>query len=811
MNFKNILIVFKREICAYFNSAIATIYLIVFIAINNGLFLTRFFLLGRADMRPYFENLPLVLLIFIPVITMRLWAEDRKENTFELLMTFPMRPLEIVLGKYLASLAFYGVALVSTWTIPVMIFFTGTPDKGMIACGYLGAFMVGALFLAVGIFISGLTKEQIVAFVLTVLSCFFLFFLGTDLSASLIDGWVAGFGTFLMNALGVASHLNSFQKGVVDLKDVLYFAVTIGVFLFLNSLFFEGRTRPKSRLIFSSAVAAGAGIVIVFGALVGDMALGRFDLTEGKMYTVSGASRRILSGLKSPVWINVYMTPADKMPTVLKTLEQDIAGKLEELRIASNGKLNYKMTHIEASKLMETRKAGKEPPEDSLEAKLQNKGIAPFQVESIDRDEVGLKLVYAALTIDYKEKNQEILPRVIPQVLPDLEYLILSRVVKLTFEHKPKVAFFAPLRNADVTPQMSQLLSNFGQQTPQFEDRYKSLEPLLAGNGYVTSRISLSRESGIPKDADVLLVINPGSLNDRQLYEINKYLYQGGKAFIAAQGYENTFRMQPSEGINIIPQNLSLDINKLTQSWGAKVDEDILMDENSEIITISLGQRVGQFALQMLPLMSRQPAFFYLWGSALHLSEDVLKQSGLKSTVLFTSGIRSWKVPSSQLENGMLTVKNIVFPRAGSAGKFPLGVMLEGAFSNNYPDGAPAWPAKDGAATPEEKTKEEWKPEPGKLIMIGCSQMFIDDLIVNPSNLGLFGNIVDSLTLGDDVVQIRAKTLARRDIKKSSDAERVGWRFFAIALVPALWAAYSFARLFLRRKEKQFYLSARGP
>jgi ABC-type uncharacterized transport system involved in gliding motility auxiliary subunit len=211
-----------------------------------------------------------------------------------------------------------------------------------------------------------------------------------------------------------------------------------------------------------------------------------------------------------------------------------------------------------------------------------------------------------------------------------------------------------------------------------------------------------------------------------------------------------------------------------------------------------------------LPLMSRQPTFFYLWGSALDLSEDVVKQAGLKPTLLFTSSARSWKLTETSLENGILMPSSASFPRSGGSGKYPLGVELTGSFPNNYPDGAPDWPAKEGVAASDKKAKEELKAKPGKLILIGCAQMFSDDLMVNPPNLGLFANIIDALTLGDDVVQIRAKTLANRDIKKLNDAERVGLRFFAIILVPALWAGFSFVRLYLRRKEKQFYLIARG-
>jgi ABC-2 type transport system permease protein len=223
MSIKNILTVFKRECGAYFNSAIATIYLIVFVALTNGLFMTRFFLLGRADMRPFFENLPFVLFIFIPVLTMRLWAEDKKENTFELLMTFPMKPVEIVLGKFFAGFVFYATALLSTLVLSVLVLFVGRPDMGVILGGYLGGLLIGALYLAIGIFISGLTKEQIVAFVLTVISCFLVFFLGTDFFAMVLDGWVPGLGTFLMKTLGASERLTNFFKGVVNVTDVLYF------------------------------------------------------------------------------------------------------------------------------------------------------------------------------------------------------------------------------------------------------------------------------------------------------------------------------------------------------------------------------------------------------------------------------------------------------------------------------------------------------------------------------------------------------------------------------------------------------------
>ena len=789
----NIWTILKRELGAYFNSAIAVIYLIVFIVINNSLFMTRFFLVGQVDMRFYFETLPLILLVFIPAISMRLWAEDKKENTFELLMTFPTKPAELVLGKFLAGLVFYSLSLVLTFTIPLILLLSGRPDLGVVVGGYLGAFFLGALFLAMGIFISGLTKEQIVAFILTMLSCFIFYFLGTDFVATFLDGWVSGFGSFLKNYIGALSHVESFTKGVMDLKDILYFAVMGFVFLFLNGLYLEGRLRPRSKVVFCMTLTACFCGVVLFNWLIHDLPFGRFDLTENKVYTVSSASKKILWDLKAPVLVKVYITPAEKMPTALKTLEQELTSRLAELKIASHNKFKYSVSYIEAANLLDQRQ---KPPADlkakePLEAALSNKGIVPFQVESINKDEMGVKLVYSAITINYKEKGEEVLGRILPQNLPDLEYLLLSRIKKLTLDKLPKIALFSPLKSKEVTPEMAQMLLGLKQSPQQYEDDYQLIVPSLRNSGYEAVRVALSKENRLPDDIDVLLIINSGSLNDRQLYEINKFLVQGGLELIAADGYDYSFRIGPPAGLEVIPEKLNLDINKFLQKLGVKINEDILMDESAQMINISTGQSIGPFMMttpvkvpnqiivteetinKKMPLMSRLPNLFYLWGSALEVTDDVLRSSRLKKSLMFSSGRRSWKV---SFEGGPLKEGSLQFPKAGSPGKFPLAMMLEGQFSDTFAkDGVPEWPSTTATpqAAPAKKEMAFLNQKPGKLVLIGCSKMFSDKLIVVPGNLMLFSNIIDGLTLGDDVVRIRSKASVSRDMKRLSDAQKI--------------------------------------
>jgi ABC-type transport system involved in multi-copper enzyme maturation permease subunit len=238
---RNVGVIFRREFSAYFNSPIAYVFIVVFLLLTAGFFINGFFLSGTADMREFFSSLPLFLIFFIPAVTMRLWAEDQRQGTFELLMTLPMKRWHIVAGKYLAGLAFYGIAMACTITIPLSLQWLGDPDIGAIFCGYVGSFLLGALYLAVGIFVSGLFKDQIAAFILTLLICFFFFLIGQPFFALLLDGWIQGLGTFLQESFGVTTHFDGIQRGVIGINNVLFFVTFSIVFLVLNTLSLESR------------------------------------------------------------------------------------------------------------------------------------------------------------------------------------------------------------------------------------------------------------------------------------------------------------------------------------------------------------------------------------------------------------------------------------------------------------------------------------------------------------------------------------------------------------------------------------------
>ncbi len=239
---KDIMIIFRREFNAYFYSPIAYVFSIIFIILNCGLYMFHFFFFGNADMREFFSTLPIVLaLIFIPAISMRLWSEEQKLGTIQLLLTLPMKVEHVVLGKYLASLAFYLIALAGTLTIPVVLLFLGTPDFGPIIGGYFGAILLGAFFLAIGIFISAFFDDQIVSLIITSLVLGFFALIGWRYVPMVIDGWIPGLGEFLYSYIGVTRHFNDIERGVIDIKSIVYFLTFTALFLTLNVKHLEGR------------------------------------------------------------------------------------------------------------------------------------------------------------------------------------------------------------------------------------------------------------------------------------------------------------------------------------------------------------------------------------------------------------------------------------------------------------------------------------------------------------------------------------------------------------------------------------------
>lgn len=224
----------KREFISYFTTPVAWIFLMIFVALSGMLtfFAGNFFGRGQADLQSFFLFHPWLYVFLIPAVSMRMWAEERRSGTIEMLMTLPISTWNLVFGKFLAAWAFVGVALILTTPIWWTVNFLGSPDNGVIMMSYLASFLIAGTFLSVGSCLSACTKSQIVAFVLTMMACILLTFLGSDALVNSFAGLATEKVLKLLRSFGFLMHFISITRGVLDLRDILFFVSFSGVFLF---------------------------------------------------------------------------------------------------------------------------------------------------------------------------------------------------------------------------------------------------------------------------------------------------------------------------------------------------------------------------------------------------------------------------------------------------------------------------------------------------------------------------------------------------------------------------------------------------
>jgi ABC-2 type transport system permease protein len=235
--FSKIFPLYKKEVLSYFNSPIAYIIIGIFLIVNNWLFFNFFFFKGQANLRDFFMILPWIFLFLAPAVSMRIWAEEKKSGTAELLLTFPISDWQVVLAKFFGALSFVIIALILTFSLPATISYLGNPDWGPIIGAYLGATLLAGAYLSIGIFISSLSKNQIIAFISSLAVCFVFFIIGADFILIKVSQSLAP----ILNFLGIGSHFNSISRGVIDSRDLIYYFSLIFFFLWLNVRVIEKR------------------------------------------------------------------------------------------------------------------------------------------------------------------------------------------------------------------------------------------------------------------------------------------------------------------------------------------------------------------------------------------------------------------------------------------------------------------------------------------------------------------------------------------------------------------------------------------
>jgi len=519
---------------------------------------------------------------------------------------------------------------------------------------------------------------------------------------------------------------------------------------------------------------------------------------------MSPISKKILRKVPYPLDVTYFVSPPEAMPSHLKQIEREVIDRLEEFA-ATSDKIRFQVKRIENAKSKEAQE-------------LSRRGVIPFTVRTVSRDAFQVTKVYSALTVSYLDRLQKALPQVTPETLQWMEYRLMASVLKIQREKTPYISLYGEIDIPDkryMTPQLQQAFLRLGSKMPQIKDRYDRAAETIREDGYRFERISLMKEKApVPKQTDCLVVLGPESLAPKQVKAIRDFLASNKSVILALQN--QTYEYQPGGGGGLYVRAIrkSHGLDGFLDEIGTPLSQKVLMDEAQQTVRLTRRVNVQGHAgarirvpvkLPIQVLVSRDQInrdlamtegisrLFYLWGNALRPDDNRLKSHDLKLISLFTSSNRSWE---AEAEEGGLSAEYFAPPKVRTP-RLPLAVMVEGDFS---------WLAEDpGKSTDAVTEKNEKKHGQGRLLVIGSGEMFKKGVLDQGQNRLLLLNILDTLTLGGELLPLRAKAQAMRYIRQADDKEKVGARLFGVVLMPLMAGLFGVARFTLRRRRRSGY------
>lgn len=737
---RSLLALVRKDLKGYFDQPTGYILIVGFVALLSWSFFNSIFITSEASLRPLFTvdfaverpSIPWLLTIFVPAATMRLLAEEQRDGTLELLLTQPIRGWIILLSKFVSGLIFVSVAIFATIGIPIALQTAGSLDWGAVIGQYVGSIFLAASFVSIGLLTSSLTRNQIVAFILGLFVTLLLMMIGLDAVGVTLPVQAAT----LLQSLSPIAHFTSIARGVIDLRDVLYFVALISTFLSATFLSVRGKTLSHKSAQYRN-LQLGTAALIVLSVLVGwfgSSVQGRLDLTADRIFTLSDGTESILSGLDDLLTVELYQS--EEPPVQIDIASRDVSDFLEDFVGKSGGKV----------KLVE-----RYPDTDEGDARLaQLSGIRPEQFNRQTSNGLEIKSGFLGVVLTYADRR-EVIP--IIRSIDGFEY----RVATLAFN----------MLQQETARKSVGFMVGHGEKTVQ-ED-FNNLGSLLAQQ-YDLAEIT-SDEDGMRRlmDLDVLIVPGPTQRVPDEMYQaMDQYLAAGGKVLLLV------------DPVTIDVQNLSAVPNQFhfgdfADKYGIVVEDDLVFDVRSHE-TLQFGS-----VLMPYPYWVRSPtadrkvagdveSVLMPWPSSVGTTESEVGEAE------FIPLVRTSQFAAADYAYGNV--------RPDSPQLDISGIQL---FANDL-------------AMAVETKLADGSGDTSRLIVVGDSDWLTDNLVGRAQeNMALGLNLIDWLAQEETLAEIRSKVITTRILIFSSPSHRNAVQYANIAGVPLAFILFGLFR-YLRRR-----------
>ena len=733
----------EREVSGFFDHQTAYILVVAFLGL--GLFLTfrTIYAMGMATLRPFFDLLPWLFAIFIPAMTMRSLAEERRSGTLEWLLAHPLRETEVVLGKFIGNWLFVLAALAGTIPTAFGLLKVSEADGGIMMAQYIGAALLAAQGVAIGLWASSLTRNQITAFMLAASVSFTLVIIGTPV---VLIGLPPSLGVGVTN-LSVLGHFQNVARGVVDLRDVIYFLSTAGLFLFMAVAIMSRERLSAGRSAYRrlrTGTAALIAVVVVLNLLGGNIR-GRLDLTEEGLYTLSDGTREILGGLDDIVTLKLVIS--DELPAELQPTIRDVADLVADLRRAADGRLVVE---------------NMDPNDDEEVAReARSLGITQNEFNVLRDDEFEVRRGWFGLALLYADQRE-----VIPFInrTDDLEFRLVSAISTMTMDERQGVAF----------------LTGFGSQGPEtFPSFARALSERydLHTIDLAVDTPSLSRDS-----LDVVVVVGPQQpLGAPAVEAIESFMNAGGSALFLIDKHQvspDTPMMYP----------VFTGLESFLQEKGVGTDAGVVLDHASNS-NIDMGQQ-GFFRVvrpyPLWPIARRgdpHPTTRDLsnlsagWATALTVTDSTVQKLWVTT-----------EMGAIQAAGGIIMPDALLEPDPDDFQTLTLAVAVDPAARG---DGGSSGEGNGSAAE-------------GRMIVVGDVDFLQEQFLrANPQNLVFTLNAIDWLAQDEALIGIRSKLRTPPVMAFTSEFQRALLKWGNLVGMPLLVVALGVVRVTGRRRRTE--------